>query len=369
MKKIFLLIMLYVSLQSGATAQVTIQPGLPAVGMMQKDQLWNVLVINGTNGSLKCRLDVMLRDRTTGNECLSGTSVFFDVASGARQLNVNVLGPVQYNYFNAGFNNKIQGLIPAGNYTACYILYANIAGKVEPQAEECVSFDIEPLSPPMLSFPADSSVLDVAPNQFSWLPPTPVAMFDKLRYEILIVEINAGQQPAEALQENLPVYSEAFLYSNALNYPASSAAFQKNKWYAWQVVAKDDNNYAVKSEVWVFKVMNGSIQKIIDEAPFIKISKENTEVSIVHEGVLKIEYFNQPGDKKIDFKVYKASERGKNVEAITLSTDVKPGQNFIKYDLKSKLKLEENEVYEVEITNSRGEQWFIRLRSVFYDKK
>jgi hypothetical protein len=308
MKKTFLTTLVFTALLQAAAAQITIQPGLPAVGMIQKDQLWNVLVVNGSSTNMKCRLDVMLRDRVTGNECMSGSSSFFDLNSGARQLNTGVLGPVQYNYFSTGFSNKLQGLLPAGSYTACYTLYINTGGKVEPQAEECVAFDTEPLSPPMLSFPADSSVLDAAPVQFTWMPPTPAGMFERLRYEVLISEVKPGQQAAEALAENMPFYSEAFLYSNTLNHPAASPAFEKEKWYAWQVVAKDDNNYAGKTEVWVFKV-TATAKKEEAAKTYVTLSNTQDEYGTYYlgENLVGIKYYSFEKNYKAGIRVLTAA--------------------------------------------------------------
>ncbi len=149
---------------------------------------------------------------------------------------------MQYNYIVSGIGNRLQGLIPAGSYMACYRL-VNSTSK-DNLAEECVPFDAEPLSPPMLIFPADSAQLEAAPNQLSWTPPAPDGMFDRLHYEIVITEINEGQKASEAIQENLPFYSDGSLYTNVMNYSGTGSSFEKDKWYAWQVIAKDDGNYA-----------------------------------------------------------------------------------------------------------------------------
>ena len=296
MKKIFFIPMIIMAVAKFATAQITLQPSIPAVGIIQKNQLWNVLIINSTNTSYDCRLELALTDRITGQEALTATTAPFILAPGARQLNINTLSPVQYNYLLANMDNSLQGLIPIGSYTACYALKSRATGET-PLAEECISFDTEPLSPPLLMFPADSAVLETSPAQFSWMPPNPVGMFSQLNYEILITAISDGQNANQAIQENIPFYSDGNLYNNLLNYPTSAASFDKNKWYAWQVIARDDRNYAGKSETWVFKInAPENINTIIAQTPFTKMKKNDPEKGIAPNGVLKISYINETAD-------------------------------------------------------------------------
>jgi hypothetical protein len=256
---------------------------------------------------------------------------------------------VQYNYYNSGFSNKLQGLLPAGSYTACYTLYVSSNGKIEPQVEECVAFDTEPLSPPILSFPSDSSVLDAAPAQFNWLPPSPAGMFDRLRYEILITAINPGQQPAEALQENLPFYSEAFLYSNTLNHPASSPAFEKEKWYAWQVVAKDDNNYAGKTEVWVFKVA-AATKKEAAAKTYVTLSNTQDEYGTYYfgENLIGIKYYSFEKDQKARIRVLTAA----GVLVQELEKEIAYGDNLFTFQINGAVK--KGPMYKLELVTASG---------------
>ncbi|HMJ45747.1 MAG TPA: hypothetical protein VK498_00360, partial [Ferruginibacter sp.] len=172
MKKIIIGILLAIASSSFVEAQVSLQPNIPAVGLIQKDQLWNVLIINNTTTQFICRLELVLRDRSSGQEILTASTIQFVISQGTKQLNLNILNPVQYNYILAGANNNLSGLLPAGSYTACYTL-VTVDGKNTDLSQECIQFDTEPLTPPMLIYPADSALLDIVPSQLSWIPPTP----------------------------------------------------------------------------------------------------------------------------------------------------------------------------------------------------
>ncbi len=348
------------------TAQVTLQVTVPAAGMIQKAQLWNLLVVNSSTRSFDCRFEMVLRDRATGQEVMAATTGQFTLAPGAKQLNASLLTPVQYNYLNGFSGGHLQGLLPVGTYTACYSLWAvNI--KENALAEECVPFDAEPLSPPMLSFPADSAALETAPAQFSWLPPMPAGMFNNLQYEMVLTEVREGQQAAEAIQDNLPLYSEANLLSNTLGYRASAAKLETGKWYAWQVTARDNSNFAGKSEVWVFGLVKDTVAAIIHMAPYIKLAEKPGAITTVQQGMLKMEYYNYLADSVVQVWVYDSRDRtAYKTDGKQISLAVKPGQNYLQYDLGSKLRLQEQVVYEAMLVNSAGQKYFMKFQPKYY---
>jgi len=340
-------------------SQITIQPVLPAAGMVQKVQLWNIVVINNSVDQYDCRLTVVLRDRVTNLEVLTGTSDVFSLPAGAKQLNISSLGNVQYNYA-IGEDSKLQGLMPVGNYIACYSLIT-AGDKTVDLADECVPFDVEPLSPPFLITPADSSVLEISPNQFTWVPPSPQWIFNGLNYEIIIVPVYEGQKAQEAIQQNIPVFSQVSLPGNFLNYSPAFGAFEKEKWYAWQVVARDNRNYAGKTETWVFKLSSKSRQDIISQTPFIKLNHTNSGLAVAPSGILKLYYKNERSDSFIKIYVANVSRKDHKETGKSFKIDIQPGENYIQYDLNKVIKIEEGKVYQAQITNSSGENYSVQF--------
>lgn len=254
MKKYWLLVMAGMLILPVIKAQVQIQSTIPSVGLVQKNQLWNLVLINGTNQAMDGRIELLIRDPQSGIELMTAATTVFTLPKGSAQLNVNRLSPIQYNYLGMEPDKTISGLLPAGAYLACYSFVRSAGEKSDVIATECIRFDVEPISPPMLIYPADSSVLDVQPAQFNWTPPLPATLFSQLRYELLVAEIRPGQKAAEALQSNLSFYNTAGIVQNLQTYPAALPRFENDKWYAWQIIARDDKRYAAHSEAWVFKV-------------------------------------------------------------------------------------------------------------------
>lgn len=366
MHKIVVTLSVMILLLLQPRAQVSLQATMPTVGLIQKNQLWNLTLINSSNRSFDCRLQLAIRDRSTGQEVITATTGQFVLPAGSKQLNANLLAPIQYNYLNAFAGNQLQALLPVGTYTACYTLTADNI-KESNLAEECVQFDAEPLSPPMLSFPADSAQFESTPGQFTWLPPMPAAMFNRLQYDIVFAEVKEGQKPAEAIEANLPQHAQGNLLANQFNYTANLPKLETHKWYAWQIIAKDNYTYAAKSEVWVFMVKPNPIAEIIKRAPYIKLAETSGTVTILHQGVLKLEYHNFSTDSIATIWVYEAQNRqqfersAKRVE-LTLAQ----GQNYLQYDLSKKMRLNEETIYEVMLESKGGQRFFMKFKPQNY---
>lgn len=345
------------------SAQVYIQTTLPAAGLVQKNQLWNLVLVNGTNGPVEGRLTLILRNRQQNTELMTATTSRFTLPRGSLSVNINNLNPVQYNYLGMDPNTSLNGLLPAGSYTACYS-FARINGeRQEILSEECVPFDTEPLSPPMLIFPADSSALQSNPAQFSWTPPAPSGMLSRLHYEIFITEIRTGQKAEQAMQENLPFYHSANVPGNFITYPAALPAFDKEKWYSWQVVARDDKNYAGKTEVWVFKInKQNAMPDISQGTPYLKMKPDNPDQGIAANGILKLSFFNRSGDREAQVLIENLSEP--DGQKAYFPVNIKNGENQAEIKLNKKINISETATYKATIVYSSGEKNSVLFRVI-----
>jgi hypothetical protein len=338
-------------------AQVTLQPLLPQVGLFEKNQLWNLLAINSSANTLNCYVVLSLQDRESGAEVLSATSADFSLSKEAKQLNEANLTPIQYSYFSFT-GDKTDDFLPVGNYTACFKLMGYGESPVE-FAETCVPFDVEPLSPPMLISPADSSSLQVQPAEFTWQPPAPLTMFQQLHYELVIAEILPGQRPEEAIELNAPFYTDLNIEGNVMNYTGAYPSFEKDKWYAWEVVAMDGENYADKTEVWDFNITNNApVPKLPADISYVRL-KRNYEAGFSNcDGILRIEYSNEINDKTVNYKIIDLNKGDNNViENGTLK--LTPGQNFI--DMTLDKNFVNKKKYMLQLTNSRSENWNVKF--------
>lgn len=360
MRKLITVFAVFFCIKAQMQAQVQIQTTLPTVGLVQKNQLWNLLLINSTGNNLTGRLELVLFDRQTSRELMTASSEELTLAKGPSAININKVGPVIYNYIGIEPDRNINSLLPVGPYSVCYTFVRNPnSEKREMLAEECVGFDVEPLSPPMLMFPADSAILEIAPSQFSWTPPVPAALLNRLNYEILITEVLPSQKATEAIQENISFFNNDRLATNSMTYSGAQPAFEKDKWYAWQVIAKDAGNYAGKSETWVFKVAaTKPAQEPVNATPYVQLRKSGAEKTVAAGAVLRFSYLNQLADSAVTMTVTDISNSANNKSQPALLA-LERGLNYIQKDISKFVKIQEGHVYLLTLENSAKEKWTI----------
>ncbi len=330
-------------------AQFSMSAQVPASGLFTKSQLWNLLIINPSNIATDVKVQLTLQDPQSRQILLTGTTGLISVAPGSKLILYQQAQPVQYNYLGGSIDHNPDGFLPVGNYQVCYELL-DYAQKTGTLAEDCINIEVEPLSPPLLSSPEDQTVGDYFRPSFTWLPPTPVGMFFNLNYDFILTPVLQGQSPSDAIQNNIPVYSSGNLTQNFLQYPSGISSLDSGKTYAWQIVAKDQSRYSVKSEVWSFTCKKDSFSAIVNNAPYTKITDKPSSLSYAYEGILKLEYNHESYDSSI----YITIANIKNLDAVlaTFNLKVRYGQNFLVYDLNKKIHLHENECYEVRISGS-----------------
>lgn len=366
MKKILVWFVIANCVLQNANAQVQIQTMLPTVGLVQKNQLWNLVLTNTSMSTMDGRLEMVLVDRVSLQELMTASTAEFNLNKGPLVVNVNKLAPVSYNYIGIEPDKNINSLLPVGSYSACYTFVRNPnSDKREILAEECIAFDVEPLSPPMLSFPADSSVLDVMPTQFSWTPPMPAGFLDRLHYEVMIAEIQPSQKAAEAIEENIPFFSTDQAPDNFLTYPAAQPVVEKDKWYAWQVVARDNKNYAGKSEVWVFKVSGQTpLEAALKAIPYVALQRSGAGKTVAPNGLVRFGYFNQLADTKVLISIADINEKASGTQEFEIT--LKRGQNYFQKDISKYLKVQEGHTYMLTLHNSAREKWYVMFEMKKY---
>jgi hypothetical protein len=360
-------LVLFICLPFMGQAQITITTQIPNTGMLLKEQLWNMIVTNNSNDIADVKVELDITDVVLGQSVLNASSGKITIGKGIKIITSRDIQPIVYNYVATEFAGNYA---PCGTYSLHYRLLIEVPGKGEvPVADDITRIYVTPLSPPLLSLPADKSGIETVYPQFAWMPPTPMEMFSPLLYDINVVVIEEGQSAKEAIEINKPVYFNTNIQNPSEKMPSSFEQLQQGKSYAWQVVARSGSACAAASDVWMFTLGKDSITKIIESAAFTKLSRSNTEVTTAQEGNIKMEYINNIGDKQVKCVVYKAGEKQKEGhKAIHFKLKLVDGQNYLSYNINKKQKLDEKTVYEVSLKNSRGEEWLMRFMPVYSSK-
>ncbi len=214
---------------AGVNAQMNITIQLQQAGLMQKQQLWNLMLVYTGNTPINARISLNLLDASSNNPVLKGKTNTFTIGNGAHQYNAQELGPVLYEYFSPAFSGArlTNDFLPVGNYLACYTIESMETEMPVTLLEDCLTIEVEPLQGPMLTMPETEALLETRYPQFSWIPPVPMMLFENLLYEIRIVELLSQQSDIEAFNNNVPVYNSSSLSQIFYNYSASNLALDK----------------------------------------------------------------------------------------------------------------------------------------------
>ena len=328
------------------TCQLSVALQGPPTSLIQKSGLWNMALINSGTVPIQVTIGLSLLDSRTNQPMLTATTRPVMLARGVRQLKPSDVAPVSYSYNSPAFMRlgTGDGLLPVGNYRACYTFYT-ISGELRVQqvlAEECIPLEVQPLSPPELAQPADSAIVEAAYPQFSWLPPTPLSLFTDLRYDLLVVEVQAGQSPPAALQENLPVYSGLNLTQAFHAYAASYKSLDTGKVYAWRIIAKNGESFAAQSEVWTFRLGKKPLPPLIPaNGTYMELKSSSGPVTtgILPNNILGLQYYSYDKAHEADIRltgekgealqtVRQQMEYGKNFIVVSLNGSFKPGTTY-----------------------------------------
>jgi len=363
-KKIFGILLMALPLLGEAQVNINIQ--MPPAGLMQKEQLWNFVLVNNGTDVLDVSLQLNLQDGATGQLVLTASTGNLLLSKGVKMIKASDVQPISYTYNLPDF---ARSYLPMGTYIACYQVINSGARKETPIAEDCIRFSVDPLSPPLLTSPADKSTIETSYPQFTWMPPSPFDMFTSLNYDLLVTEVLEGQSSSEAIQYNTPVYEKSNLTQPYEPYASSFTKLDTGKVYAWQVVAKNGLNYAAKTEIWTFKIAPPSwIKQLIEQTPYIKMKRDNPEKGIAPNGVLKMSYTNETADTLVMVHLEEVSAANK--ADIVFELKINRGENLIQKDIQKLLQTREGITYEASISNSRKENWFMFFEVREYkDKK
>lgn len=344
---------------TAATAQVSLTLQVPPAGTLVKNQLWNMLLVNSSQVSLTLRVNLVLVDERDNQVALTATSAPITLSKGARQLQAKDLGPIQYAYGNSAYriDGSPNGLLPAGSYQACYTIVNAFKGAT--LAENCLQLNVDPLSPPLLNTPSDEGKIYSFYPQFTWLPPTPPALFNDLSYALVLVKILPGQAKGDAIQDNVPVYAGTFLKNLYLNYPSSYPALDTGVTYAWRIVALNAGNPEAMSDIWTFRVVGPVLPKPAhQDDSYVSLQLGQNSAIASSAEVLKLSYDNRAADTAARFTITSLQEPGNPLIQQGL-VPLRYGQNLLQLPLQGGYGADK--VYLFQLLNGRGETWTLKF--------
>lgn len=342
---------------SKSEAQLVTTLQIPVNGVMQKGQLWNMLLVNTGNTTLHIQIELSLYNTTATQKLMSAVTRVLDIEKGVKQLQYSDVSPVNYNFFSGtDIDKNPYGLLPVGYYKACFTFSQIIGDMVSPLSEECLELEVAPLSPPFLILPEDTAKLQTTFPQFTWTSPMPEMLFRHLSYSLKIVELLPGQGYTQAIEQNLPLLHERNLKQSFFSYPASAKGLEKDKKYLWQVTANDDD-YSIKTDVWMFQLLSDSKINKQQTLQHIVLERGIGPAQFISNGLLRFKYVNEGVDSLLGYKIRSVDHNAETKLKGRLS--VKRGENYIDLNIDEKMSLQDGVTYVFELIDAEGKSWFL----------
>lgn len=358
------LLMLFLMGCLQAEGQLTANVVLPVSGLVEKQQLWNITATNTDPSTLNIQVQVNFSEISSGQPVFSATTGVLAITTGTKQLSANTIGPVQYNVVSGNYRMDPgpSGLLPIGNFIACYDFLILKNNKV---VQDCQQVTIAPLGPLLLNQPLNGSAMKEVHPQFTWLPPSPLSSMPALRYDLKLVEILSNQSAADAMQDNIPLYQARQLPATHFLYSQNTPVLEAGKIYAWQVTAMNNLAEITKSETWSFSISQDAVPGRISRADpsYFKLKKAGAQDGYaVYRGSVRFDYLNETTDTTWNIEVEDISEARHTRFALTLdSVKLIRGQNLVNYDAASDNRFIDKHQYLLKVMNSRKEVWQVRF--------
>jgi hypothetical protein len=322
-------------------------------------------LVNTTGASMTAQVQMVMSDVSTGHTVLSGVSPTFLLSPGATVETASNLSPITYTS-GAGYtvDPSPNGFLPVGVYNICYTLIKWNNDASEPVGNECITAEVEPISPPQLMQPADSDQVLIKRPFFTWLPPTPYNTFTSLTYDYTLVEVQPTQTAAVAIQQNVPVLLQSGLAFTNLQYPLSMSELDTGKLYAWRVTAKNNGAPVAASEIWTFKIHKVSHDTFtaVNKGYYALLRRQADASYIISSNTLRIQYTHNENSPTVQIKITDISSADQQAVGLDSSSlSVKYGVNFINLDVGSKSGITDKHMYLLELVNGLNEHWYLKF--------
>ena len=101
-------------------AQINVNIQLPPGGMIRKENLWNITIVNNKDDIINLNIKLTLQDAQSGQIVMTASSGNINLGKGVKVLTNADVQPVLYNYNSIDLSRRF---LPMGSYIACYQVY------------------------------------------------------------------------------------------------------------------------------------------------------------------------------------------------------------------------------------------------------
>lgn len=238
---------------------------------------------------------------------------------------------------------QIHKVLPLGTYQYCVIITLPNGENTTGGQGDCLfrksedQFMISLVDPPN-----DAKLYEYNPL-LTWI--ATYSFSNELTYRVRVVEMKEGQNAANAIVRNNPVYSERNLSQNTVVYPMYAKPLKAHQPYVWTVDAYYKNILLGGAEPWKFTIIEDSLRTSLPSASsYIDLNIDEGINRYYAVGNIKLKYVEN--DFLQNVLTLRFVRKGKEVKKMEMVWSVSRGENFTSYDL-SDFNLKHNEEFEV----------------------
>ncbi|MEM1359309.1 MAG: hypothetical protein AAGF89_13965 [Bacteroidota bacterium] len=185
-----------------------------------------------------------------------------------------------------------------------------------------------------------------------------------LSYHLVLVELQKGQSPAEALERNPALLTQRGLHITSLLYPLNAKQLEVGRTYAWMVRAYVGGDQLVSSQQWIFSI-GQPVAKAASAtvSTFAMLSTELVNRYYLFDDNLCLGFDNNEGITNLDYRIIDLDNNDAEVANLPVVTSLVPGLNTLSISTTG-LGLQTDHTYRIEVSTPRKQYYFLHFRYV-----
>jgi hypothetical protein len=262
------------------------------------------------------------------------------------------------NYSNSDEGNYLRqtGRMPEGELEYCFKIIIRTKDQPEQIYENCFTGTNIISSPLELTSPSNGEVNCSQRPRLSWQPPMPMA--PGTLFSVKLVQLQDGQNAAEALLVNTPIVYQPAVAGNTIGFPSNVPELREGMTYAWQVTTGGKGMMS-RSEIWKFTVDCAKTSK--GEGSYRELKAEDDGGFLVTGSSLRLAVHNPFLAGQLQYTIADLSEKRKalkNLPRIILEK----GSNNILIDLHKVPGMKDGNDYLITATLPDGKAVSLRFK-------
>jgi len=339
----------FVLLGNVSPAQVLIQ-FVPALNGRTMNGLFMAEVQNASPITYSGKMKITLKDASNKIVLMALTPSFL-LKPGRNSIQTfSVQARLQFGNSSSAKVLAETGRLPENDYEYCFEFTGteNKMGAEERVYENCYNYSVQPVFPLTLVYPGDGDAFCETRPAFTWQAAIPLT--GSYQYKLVVVEKKDRQELQDALLNNIPVYHQDNITGCVAHYPPQLPELQKDKNYAWQVLAYQAGIPITQSEVWKFRIRCDNRRPDSSNESYRQLSSYLDGNYYTAKSSLRVSLINPYRITTMHYTLTDISDPGHKIENLP-AIKIQTGLNKVDIGLEDISGLELNKMYQLKVTD------------------